>query len=56
MADALGCYVVLCCCEGGGDVALGLRCAHGSDGDTPSTWEVEGELWQDDGPTVGSCC
>ena len=22
---------------------LGLRCAHGSDGDTPSTWEVEGE-------------
>ena len=23
---------------------LGLRCAHGSDGDTLSTWEVEGEL------------
>ena len=21
---------------------LGLRCVHGSDGDTPSTWEVEG--------------
>ena len=23
---------------------LGLRCAHGPDGDTPSTWEIEGEF------------
>ena len=39
----VGGYVVLCCCEGGSDSLLGLQCAHGSDGDTPSTWEVEGE-------------
>ena len=42
-----GCVGVQCCHAAAKAVAtslLGLRCAHGSDGDTPSTWEVEGEL------------
>ena len=44
VADALGAMLSRAAAKAVASSLLGLLCSLGSDGDTPSTWEVEGEL------------